>query len=62
MNKSITYSCPSNIALVKYWGKKPGGIQLPANASISWSLSNLRATTTIEIQPKKAKESDLRFS
>jgi len=61
MNKSITYSCPSNIALVKYWGKKPGGIQLPANASISWSLSDLRATTTIEIQPKKAKESDLRF-
>ena len=53
MNKTITYSCPSNIALVKYWGKKEGGLQLPANASISWSLSDLRATTTIQVTPKE---------
>lgn len=61
MNKSITYSCPSNIALVKYWGKKEGGIQLPANASISWSLSDLRATTTVQVSPKKAASPELVF-
>ncbi len=49
MNKlEITYKCPSNIALVKYWGKKAEGIQLPANASISFTLTDLCATTTIQ--------------
>ncbi len=61
MNKKITYSCPSNIALVKYWGKKEGGAQLPANASISWSLSDLRATTQVDILPKTGKEPQLQF-
>lgn len=49
MSKRITYRCPSNIALVKYWGKKPQGLQIPANASISWSLSDLYAQTTVTI-------------
>lgn len=52
----VKYRCPSNIALVKYWGKKEGGVQLPANASISWSLSDLFAETTMiastEMGPK----------
>jgi len=43
----VKYRCPSNIALIKYWGKKEGGLQLPANASISWSLSDLFAETTM---------------
>lgn len=43
----VKYSCPSNIALVKYWGKKEGGVQLPANSSISWSLSDLFAETSM---------------
>lgn len=47
MLKEITYQCPSNIALVKYWGKKEGALQLPANASISWSLAHLFAKTTV---------------
>jgi diphosphomevalonate decarboxylase len=45
---SITYSSPSNIALVKYWGKKP--IQIPANPSISFTLSNCKTTTTLLFQ------------
>ena len=52
MTKLISsYQCPSNIALVKYWGKKAKGIQLPANASISFTLSDLHATTTVEAMP-----------
>lgn len=42
-----TYRCSSNIALVKYWGKKPDGIQLPANPSISFTLKDLYTETTI---------------
>ncbi|MFY8133263.1 MAG: hypothetical protein ACOVOL_08510, partial [Bacteroidia bacterium] len=30
------WSCPSNIALVKYWGKKEGELQIPANPSLSF--------------------------
>lgn len=45
----VTYRCPSNIALVKYWGKKEGGPQLPANPSISLTLSDLCAVTSVEI-------------
>lgn len=46
-----SYKSPSNIALVKYWGKKNTGTQLPANASISFTLSDLCATTTVEAMP-----------
>jgi diphosphomevalonate decarboxylase len=42
---------PSNIALVKYWGKKPVGIQLPANASISFTLNNCYTETILEAKP-----------
>ena len=36
---TVAWDSPSNIALVKYWGKKP--VQLPANASISFTLKIL---------------------
>lgn len=49
----VGYRCPSNIALVKYWGKKPHGVQLPANPSISWSLGDLYAATTVEVFPRQ---------
>ncbi len=58
MLKEITYQCPSNIALVKYWGKKSGGVQLPANASISWTLSNLFAKTTVSQEMASSLEVD----
>ena len=36
-NKTASQSCPSNIALIKYWGKYEN--QIPANPSISYTLN-----------------------
>lgn len=45
-----SWKAPSNIALIKYWGKKKSGIQLPANPSISFTLSNCATTTTLHFE------------
>ena len=42
---SIAWSCPSNIALIKYWGKSP--IQIPKNPSLSLTLTRARTLTKI---------------
>lgn len=39
------WSCPSNIAIVKYWGKRP--VQLPMNPSLSISLEHCRTETSV---------------
>lgn len=44
----VAWESPSNIALIKYWGKKSEGIQLPANASISFTLSNCVSRTQLD--------------
>ena len=44
----VGWQCPSNIALVKYWGKK--GKQIPQNQSISFTLSECRSETIIEFE------------
>lgn len=41
----IAWRAPSNIALVKYWGKKKN--QIPANPSISFTLDNAATTTSV---------------
>jgi diphosphomevalonate decarboxylase len=54
----FTWQTPSNIALVKYWGKiNP---QIPKNASISFTLSKCHTLTTIEFS-KKEKTSEVDF-
>lgn len=45
MNNQIIKRSPSNIAIVKYWGKH--GTQLPNNPSISFTLSNCFTETKI---------------
>ncbi|MGJ8745494.1 diphosphomevalonate/mevalonate 3,5-bisphosphate decarboxylase family protein [Polaribacter sp.] len=47
---SFTWQTPSNIALVKYWGKS--NPQIPKNASISFTLNNCHTITTIDFQRK----------
>ena len=45
-NLTVTWQTPSNIALVKYWGKSEP--QIPKNASISFTLNNCHTITTIQ--------------
>ncbi len=53
-----TWKAPSNIALVKYWGKKP--VQIPANPSISFTLDACATTTSISFE-KRQKGNDFSF-
>ena len=46
----VQHRAPSNIALVKYWGKKDE--QIPMNPSISFTLSNSYTETIMEIAPR----------
>ena len=43
-----TWSAPSNIALVKYWGKKE--LQIPCNPSASFTLDQCRTTTSVRFE------------
>lgn len=42
-----TATAPSNIAFIKYWGKKDKDLRLPTNGSISVNLDKLITTTTV---------------
>ena len=60
---TITCTSPSNIALVKYWGKRP--VQLPENASISFTLHTCKTTTNLHYKkldtPKENVDFELFF-
>jgi len=53
----VSWQSPSNIALVKYWGKY--GNQLPKNPSISFTLKNCHTNTSLFFEPKNT--SDFEF-
>ena len=53
----VAWQSPSNIALVKYWGKR--GKQLPQNPSISFTLSECRSETFVTFE--KANHFEFRF-
>lgn len=44
---SCTAVAGANIALVKYWGKRDGGLNLPAAGSLSLTLKELGTRTTV---------------
>lgn len=43
-------SAPSNIALLKYWGKAQGLRQVPVNSSLSFTLGSFRSRTRVEVK------------
>jgi diphosphomevalonate decarboxylase len=49
-NGNFQWSAPSNIALVKYWGKKEN--QIPANPSVSFTLNNCKTITKLAFAKK----------
>lgn len=51
----VKWRCPSNIAIVKYWGKK--GIQIPCNSSLSLTLSNSFTEVEVELADKTTADS-----
>ncbi|WP_158974516.1 diphosphomevalonate/mevalonate 3,5-bisphosphate decarboxylase family protein [Cellulophaga sp. L1A9] len=55
----VSYKSPSNIALVKYWGKKEN--QLPQNPSISFTLDACATTTTVSFKKAKNLNDDYSF-
>ena len=58
-NGIVKWNSPSNIALVKYWGKKDN--QIPQNPSISFTLSESYTTTSVEFKPKKNNNNNILF-
>jgi diphosphomevalonate decarboxylase len=54
---SYTWRSPSNIALIKYWGKH--GEQLPKNTSLSFTLDACCTTTSLGFERKKEQSSGL---
>lgn len=59
MPQTFTARFPSNIALVKYWGKK--GNQLPCNASLSMTLSRAQTEVILSVGEKKGKNASLAY-
>ena len=54
--KKTTIKASSDIALVKYWGKKDEILRLPENGSISLILSGLDTVTTVEFNENFTKD------
>ena len=56
---AFSAKAPSNIALVKYWGKSDQ--QIPKNASVSFTLSKSYTETTLKFTPKEAGKTEQVF-
>ena len=56
---TATWKSPSNIALVKYWGKT--GVQIPCNPSLSFTLSTSHSITTLELKSRVEEKPKVTF-
>ncbi len=56
---AVTWKAPSNIALIKYWGKTKA--QIPANPSISFTLDGCATTTTLNYRKRSLPNSSFSF-
>lgn len=54
--RAATARACANIALVKYWGKRPGGENLPATGSLSLTLDGLQTETTVQFDSALAED------
>jgi diphosphomevalonate decarboxylase len=54
---SVAWTCPSNIALIKYWGKRE--TQIPQNPSLSMTLEKARTHTQIRFNYDPGKKADV---
>ncbi len=54
---TTTAIAPTNIALLKYWGREPGKeeLSIPTKSSISFTVEGLVTTTTMESDPRQGK-------
>ena len=59
ISHTTSWKAPSNIALVKYWGKY--GKQLPKNPSLSFTLSNSFTNTNVVFTPHSKSIPDFDF-
>lgn len=55
--RKVTWRSPSNIAIVKYWGKY--GVQLPRNPSVSFTLEAAYTDTSMTYVDKPSDDSDI---
>ena len=56
---NVSWKAPSNIALVKYWGKLKG--QIPANPSVSFTLTNCYTETSVYFEKLENPSKDFQF-
>ena len=56
----IAWRSPSNIAIVKYWGKY--GQQFPANPSLSMTLENAYTETHLFYKPRAVSDEAINYS
>lgn len=49
MSIAATHSAPTNIAVIKYWGKRDAALNLPLNSSLSVTLhqNDMRTITSV---------------
>lgn len=58
-SRAVTCSAPSNIAVIKYWGKRDAELNLPLNSSVSLTFDQdvLRTVTTVTASAELSEDS-----